>query len=266
MRKIILLLSIIASCFTSKAQFLQPTPSTVVNGATITVKAAGESLTSYYYNMGGTYLSYTVAPPNAIFSSYVSSSNMVGGSLSLFNISGNIPTQFQFKAVNTSSIPLTVTFKFFAILKNNNTGNQSNTEASFTITINPTPIPPSSPYFLNNVAVGGTFYKNNCGANFYGSPEYYSIPAGTYGSTVSAADANSKAYAALLILGQAHANSVGSCTAFTPCIRYTISANQGFSATYQWRNCDGSIGKAQLNSGSSTTICAQQGTVTGGAL
>lgn len=264
MRKLLILCGL-AFCFVqAKAQYLQATPSTTTNGTTITVKAVGESLSAYYSSMGGSYYNYTVASPNQNFYSYASGSQVING-VTTFNINNSTPTQFQFKAVNTFSQALTVTFYFYCTIKNQFTGNLTSTTANFTVTINPTPTGPGGGQsWLNNVAFSGTYYKNNCGPGYYGSAEYYSIPAGTYQSSISQADANSKASAALATLGQANANANGTCTAFTPCVRYTLTTNQGFSTTYQWRKCDGTIATQQMNAGNSTTICAQQGTVTGG--
>jgi hypothetical protein len=48
------------------------------------------------------------------------------------------------------------------------------------------------------------------------------------------------------------------------CYTYTLTTNQGFSTTYQWTNCDGTISRQHLDVGQSTSVCAQDGTVSGG--
>ncbi|RFZ90606.1 hypothetical protein D0C36_16690 [Mucilaginibacter conchicola] len=48
------------------------------------------------------------------------------------------------------------------------------------------------------------------------------------------------------------------------CYTYTLTTNQGFSTTYEWRECDGTLRRQHLDVGQSTSVCAQDGTVTGG--
>ena len=48
------------------------------------------------------------------------------------------------------------------------------------------------------------------------------------------------------------------------CYRYTLTTNQGFSTTYQWTECDGTVRTQHLDVGQTTTVCAQDGTVSGG--
>ena len=63
-----------------------------------------------------------------------------------------------------------------------------------------------------NDSRSGNFTRNNCADGGSGSTHSYTIAANTYSSTVSKANANSQADSALASLGQANANSVGSCT------------------------------------------------------
>ena len=48
------------------------------------------------------------------------------------------------------------------------------------------------------------------------------------------------------------------------CYHYTLTTNQGFSTTYQWTECNGVVRTQHLDVGQSTTVCAQDGTVSGG--
>ncbi|MFD0764098.1 hypothetical protein ACFQZI_04500 [Mucilaginibacter lutimaris] len=50
----------------------------------------------------------------------------------------------------------------------------------------------------------------------------------------------------------------------TACYTHTLSANQGFSTTYQWTDCSGVVRQQHIERGGSTTVCAQEGTVSGG--
>ncbi|MES2268956.1 MAG: hypothetical protein V4520_19480 [Bacteroidota bacterium] len=50
----------------------------------------------------------------------------------------------------------------------------------------------------------------------------------------------------------------------TACYTHTLSANQGFSTTYQWTDCSGVVRQQHIEKGGSTTVCAQEGTVSGG--
>lgn len=63
-----------------------------------------------------------------------------------------------------------------------------------------------------NPLMSQTFYCQACLTNYYAVPYVYSIPAGKYFSTVSQADANSKAQRELVANGQNTANANGTCT------------------------------------------------------
>jgi hypothetical protein len=56
-----------------------------------------------------------------------------------------------------------------------------------------------------------SFTRNNCGPDSIGSKVYYTVPAGKY-SGYSLADANAKALQEIVAMGQANANSKGTCT------------------------------------------------------
>jgi YD repeat-containing protein len=57
-----------------------------------------------------------------------------------------------------------------------------------------------------------TYTRNNCPSGYTGSDVTYTIPAGTYISTLSQADADQKAWNDILTNGQAYANAMGTCT------------------------------------------------------
>jgi hypothetical protein len=63
-----------------------------------------------------------------------------------------------------------------------------------------------------NVVMSQPFTKNNCPANTIPSEHYYLVPAGTYSSVISQADANAKAQNDINQNGQNYANSVGTCS------------------------------------------------------
>lgn len=63
-----------------------------------------------------------------------------------------------------------------------------------------------------NVAKSGTFTRNNCSAGYIGSTVTYTVPAGTYTSLISQADADAKAQADVNANGQNYANSTGTCS------------------------------------------------------
>lgn len=75
-----------------------------------------------------------------------------------------------------------------------------------------TPVPPIIITY-SSIASSGLFTRNNCGISSTGSQVTYSVLAGKYTSTISQADANSKAASDVTANGQAYANANGSCTA-----------------------------------------------------
>ncbi|OUL60436.1 hypothetical protein B8T70_20400 [Flavobacterium sp. AJR] len=81
-------------------------------------------------------------------------------------------------------------------------------------------------YSFGNVAQSGSFTRNNCGAGGTGSTVIYTVPANTYSSTFSQADADTQAQNAVNINGQAYANTNGTCTAITYTFGYTPSLLQ----------------------------------------
>lgn len=63
----------------------------------------------------------------------------------------------------------------------------------------------------HNDAQTGTYTRNNCGDGNLGTSLSFTIPAGSFSSTISQADADSQAIAALGTQGQANANANGTC-------------------------------------------------------
>lgn len=62
-----------------------------------------------------------------------------------------------------------------------------------------------------NVEKSGLFTKNDCAAGSSGTSVQYTVPAGTYTSLISQADADAQAVAAVAANGQAYANTNGHC-------------------------------------------------------
>lgn len=63
----------------------------------------------------------------------------------------------------------------------------------------------------SNVAMSGTFEKDECPVGTTPAPITYTVPAGTYTSIISQADANEKAQEDIDANGQAYANTNGTC-------------------------------------------------------
>lgn len=65
---------------------------------------------------------------------------------------------------------------------------------------------------FKNTVYTQNFTRNNCGSGYTGSTVTYSVPANTYVSTISQADADAKALADAQLNGQNYANANGTCT------------------------------------------------------
>ncbi len=116
--------------------------------------------------------------------------------------------------------------------------------------------------YTNPTAISGSFVRDNCGSNSTpGAPVPYTIAAGQISSTISAADAQSKAQIEFNTKGQANANIVGECNP-EPYIDGPTSVYRGnrvrysvknFSAgdTFAWSISDPSA--ASIASGQSST-------------
>ncbi|MCX6207169.1 MAG: DUF5977 domain-containing protein [Bacteroidetes bacterium] len=94
------------------------------------------------------------------------------------------------------------------------------------------------PTIFSNTVQTGTYTRNNCGTGYTGSSVVYTVPAGTYTSAISQADADSKAQTDVSTNGQNNANTYGTCTSSsTPC---TITMNYGYSSATSSVNNNGS--------------------------
>ncbi|HEV2481497.1 MAG TPA: DUF5977 domain-containing protein [Puia sp.] len=97
---------------------------------------------------------------------------------------------------------------------------------------------PASCMYYYNVPESGTFTRNNCATGGTGSSLTYTVPAGTYFSTLSQADANQKAINAVNANGQAYANANATCTFWNVVENGTFSRSNcgtggtGSSVTY----------------------------------
>lgn len=113
--------------------------------------------------------------------------------------------------------------------------------------------------YYKNVIKSGSFQKNNCVSGGTGSWVTYSVAAGTYSSTISQADADTKAQNDVNNNGQAYANANGSCTLscncyyeYQKCINnicetgvkiytfYSINGNGRYTCVYHYEWSDGS--------------------------
>jgi hypothetical protein len=84
-------------------------------------------------------------------------------------------------------------------------------------------IPVETTYY--NTQVSGIATRNNCSAGYIGSTVIYVVPAGKYSSTVSQADADSKATQDLANNKQSYANTYGTCTAVKVYYNTRVSAS-----------------------------------------
>jgi hypothetical protein len=71
--------------------------------------------------------------------------------------------------------------------------------------------------FTNTQAYSGQFQKTGCTTGFVGSTVTYTVPIGTVTSSVSEADANTKALARVSLDGPAYANANGTCIPISGC-------------------------------------------------
>jgi hypothetical protein len=112
-----------------------------------------------------------------------------------------------------------------------------------------------------SAAMDNVYFRSGCPGNST-TGVHYSIPSGLFfGATQQEADAKALEY--LNIVGQENANLYGVCAPVTY-YTYILSANQGFSATYQYVD-DADIPRSiHLDVGASTSVCAQNNSVTGG--
>lgn len=110
-------------------------------------------------------------------------------------------------------------------------------------------------YAFYNDQLSQTFTKNNCGSGYLGSDVTYTIPANTYFSIVSKADANQKAQNDINTNGQTNANNLGTCRQNVT--YYNVAA----SGTFTKNNCafgySGSQVTYTVNAGKYTSTYSQ---------
>ncbi|HMR93578.1 MAG TPA: DUF5977 domain-containing protein, partial [Chitinophagaceae bacterium] len=68
----------------------------------------------------------------------------------------------------------------------------------------------------------GNFTRNNCSSGYTGSTVTYTVPAGTYTSTISQADADQQAQDDVNTNGQSYANTNGTCTQTAIYVKLTL--------------------------------------------
>jgi YD repeat-containing protein len=89
-----------------------------------------------------------------------------------------------------------------------------------------------------NTELSVPFTRNNCGAGFTGTTVNYIVPAGTYASTISVADANAMAQNDANTNGQAYANINGTCVGAS----ITVQGYNSKSFNYKVRFTNNSTG------------------------
>ncbi len=142
----------------------------------------------------------------------------------------------------TDQIPTSVTFKvdsgaFSSIISLND----ANQKASNYLNDNGPTYANNNGTCINvykNVSTSGTFTKSDCfGANVQGTAVTYTVPAGTYTSTISLADANQKAQADVNSYGQTNANLHGNCYCTAGCNSQYISGRCEYSQNFTVVSC-----------------------------
>jgi hypothetical protein len=103
-----------------------------------------------------------------------------------------------------------------------------------------------------NTQQQGTYIRNNCTSCQIGSSVTYSVQSGLYSSTISQADADSKAQADISANGQAYANANGTCTVagVVPVTGTNGIATKSFTLQFR-NNCTGTNYNFTLNASSS---------------
>jgi hypothetical protein len=106
-----------------------------------------------------------------------------------------------------------------------------------------TAAPPVEPTIYKSVRMEKEYTRNNCGAGFTGSKYVFVVAAGMFISTISQADADSKALAHITANGQAEANTLGVCTKdpiIEPVKELKADAGVDFTSESAVVNLDGS--------------------------
>lgn len=89
-----------------------------------------------------------------------------------------------------------------------------------------------APVTYYNVSKSEIFIKNDCDSGYVGSPATYTVPAGTYSSTISQADADQQAQNAVNTNGQTYANANGTCLSINYLTVTVIVTNPNPSGGY----------------------------------
>lgn len=113
------------------------------------------------------------------------------------------------------------------------------------------------PNIYYNIVKTGTYYKQGCTSCQVGSAVVYTAPAGLYLSTLSQADADSKAQAEVNANGQAYANANGTCT--TPANVTIASNNQIASRSFELtltNTCSNQVYTRTISPGTTTITSA----------
>ena len=104
------------------------------------------------------------------------------------------------------------------------------------------------PTVYTNSFISEIFIKNNCGTGYIGSEVVYTIPAGKYTSTISQEAVDAQVDAELAEMGQAYANTNGTCI--------QVFANDAMSQSFTKDDC------ADWYKGSAVTYTVPAGTYT----
>jgi hypothetical protein len=245
MKKLLFLCSMLVCCLSAFSQIsFTVSATTITSGQEVTITSTGEN---HSIAIGNKYIT------NVDYFSVVSANpSTIGQSISLTSVSystSSSPTIIKVKPKNTSSGPATVTYKFSVDTYDNWALHTIPPfDYQFTLTVNP------APSIFYNVAKSGVYYKQSCAAGTQAQPYTYTVPANTYSSTISQADADSKAQLDVNNNGQTKANQLGVCA-----IVYSSAAITG---TFSRNNCSvpkvgGPAVSYTLAAGAKTSIISQ---------
>jgi len=201
-RLLLLLCSVVIGCLSASSQNItftaSPTSVTSGNNTQVTLTASGESNTGYYITSYGS-INNLGPDVTATFVSFTP-----------FNLSTNSPSKLVVIFVNNGKSADAISPQIIANYTDVQGGTSNNNATFFSnaITVNPYPSQPTTYY---NTAASVTLNKQGCGGGSMGSAVTYTVPANKYSSTVSQADAQSKATNDLNTNGQNYANANGQC-------------------------------------------------------
>lgn len=109
------------------------------------------------------------------------------------------------------------------------------------------------PVTYTNFTVRQVYFRKNCGPGYVGGAYIYTIPEGTYTSTISQAEVDQMVDEALAANGQNAANTYGPC--------YPIYSNVAMSANFESDNCEVGFEPVPItytvNAGTYTSIISQ---------